>query len=117
MDFQKLSSRSAQIMGNPICFIGAMIFVLLWAISGPFLNFSSEWQLTINTATTIITFLMVFLIQASQNNDTRAIHLKLDEILNSIETASNEFIGAEHRPREEVTELAKRIEGIESNGS
>ena len=102
----------SRMVGTPVAFFLACAAVVLWAISGPFLHFSTVWQLTINTATTIVTFLMVFLIQASQNNDTQAIHLKLDEILFAIDEADNAFIGVEKQAKQEVNKLAHEIEKV-----
>jgi low affinity Fe/Cu permease len=99
-------------LGSPIAFMTAVILVIIWAICGPFLGFSEVWQLTINTATTIITFLMVFLVQASQNNDTRAIHLKLDEIIRSLDEARDDYMGAERLSRKELENLdSATVEG------
>lgn len=115
--FQKVAMRVASVVGSPVAFALAFIVVLLWAVSGPFLGFSDVWQLTINTATTIVTFLMVFLIQASQNNDTRAIHIKLDEVLLAIENADNAFIGIEQLPPEERQKLTQKLEEVASHDS
>lgn len=110
MDFYKLSMKTSRLVGSPYAFLIALFITVVWALSGPFLHFSTVWQLTINTATTIITFLMVFLIQASQNSDTHAIHLKLDEILHAMESARNDFIGVERKSADEVALLAEKVE-------
>ena len=102
--------RTSRLVGSPYAFLIALLTTMIWAISGPFLHFSTVWQLTINTATTIVTFLMVFLIQASQNTDTHAIHLKLDEILHAMESARNEFIGIERKPADTIALLAEKVE-------
>ncbi len=78
--FRKFAAKTAHLAGSPGAFLLAVAVVVVWAISGPFLHFSEIWQLTINTGTTIVTFLMVFLIQNAQNRDSRAVHLKLDEL-------------------------------------
>ncbi len=83
--------------------------MLVWAISGPIFGFSETWQLVINTGTTIVTFLMVFLIQQSQNKDCRAVHLKLDELLHSIKNARKEMIDAEHLSEEDLERLAEQF--------
>jgi len=93
--FQKLSIGITARAGAPGTFILAILVVLIWAASGPFLNFSNEWQLTINTGTTIITFLMVFAIQSTQNRDSRAMHLKMDELLKNAHGKSAEFVDIE----------------------
>lgn len=93
--FQKLSVAITAKAGAPGTFILAISVVLLWAISGPFLHFSNEWQLAINTGTTIVTFLMVFAIQSTQNRDSRAVHLKLDELLKKAHGSSAEFVDIE----------------------
>ncbi len=79
--FIKISQRIAELTGHPYAFLGAVAVILIWAGSGPLFGFSDTWQLVINTGTTIITFLMVFLIQSTQNRDTEALHLKLDELI------------------------------------
>jgi low affinity Fe/Cu permease len=79
--FVKASQKIAEWTGEPYTFVGASALIILWAVSGPFFGFSDTWQLVVNTSTTIITFLMVFLIQSTQNRDTEALHLKLDELI------------------------------------
>ena len=93
-------------------FVLACVGVLIWGLTGPFFHFSDMWQLIVNTATTIITFLMVFLIQNTQNRDTRAINLKLDEVIRSLKGAHNEMINIEKLSDEELEELAKHYERI-----
>jgi low affinity Fe/Cu permease len=93
-------------------FLAAVAGILLWGLTGPIFHFSDTWQLIVNTATTIITFLMVFLIQNTQNRDARAIHLKLDEIIRSIHHAHNEMIDIEKLSDEELEGLAKHYERI-----
>lgn len=93
--------------GSPAAFIIAAALVIIWGISGPFFHFSDTWQLVINTSTTIITFLMVFIIQQSQNKDTAAIHLKLNELIASTESASNRLIDSEDLTEEELVLLKK----------
>ena len=89
-------------VGSPWAFLIAAGVVLVWAISGPIFNFSSDWQLVINTGTTIVTFLMVFLIQNTQNRDSRALHLKLDELLRAVPAARKEFMEAEEEDLDEI---------------
>lgn len=95
--------------GRPVAFILCCALVILWAISGPLFGFSDTWQLVINTTTTIVTFLMVFLIQNTQNRDNAAIQAKLDEIIRTSDSA-NEFIGIEHLSDEELEQILERVE-------
>lgn len=93
--FSKVAGKTAELIGSAWAFSLALAVLLVWLISGPFLKFSDTWQLIINTSTTIITFLTVFLIQHTQNKNDRATQLKLDEIIHSIKTARNDFIDLE----------------------
>jgi low affinity Fe/Cu permease len=95
MKFAKISQRLALWAGSPKTFMGALILILLWALSGPIFHFNDTWQLVINTSTTIITFLMVFLIQNTQNRDTDILHLKIDELLRVNKEAQNAMLGLE----------------------
>jgi low affinity Fe/Cu permease len=94
--FRRFSATVAQAAGTPWAFCGACVIIVLWACTGPLLDFSDTWQLVANTGTTLITFLMVFVLQNTQNTDSRALHLKLDELIASLESASNRVIDAEH---------------------
>jgi len=107
--FRRFALRVSQVMGSPWAFTLAVILIVVWAISGPIFDFSDTWQLVINTATTIVTFLMVFLIQNTQNRDTRAIHLKLDELIASVEQARNSMLAVEDLPDETIDELKKEF--------
>ena len=98
----KWASRAA---GRPSTFIVAVVIILVWAVMGPLFGFSDTWQLVINTGTTIITFLMVFLIQATQNRDTDALQIKLDELLRAVETARNTVIDLEELDDEELAAI------------
>lgn len=102
--FSACSEKAASLAGHYLTFIIAILLVILWAVSGPFLHFSEVWQLTINTGTTIITFLMVFLVQNTQNRDSKAIHVKLDEIIASIKDASDDVIDAEEEADDQLQE-------------
>jgi len=92
-------------MGSPWAFIAAALLIIVWAITGPFFGFSEVWQLVINTGTTIITFLMVFLIQNTQNRDAKAMHLKLDELLRGVEGARTSMVDLEDLSDEELKKL------------
>jgi low affinity Fe/Cu permease len=100
--FSRAASRIADAAGRPWAFLIATLVILAWVVSGPVFGFSDTWQLVINTGTTIVTFLMVFLIQNAQNRDARAIHLKLDELLRAVPGARNEFMEAEEEDLDEI---------------
>lgn len=108
--FTQFANATAHTTGRPLTFVACCVIVVVWAASGPVFGFSDTWQLVINTGTTIVTFLMVFLIQNTQNRDSAAIQVKLDELLRSHRSASNEFIGVEHLTEEELEELRARCE-------
>ena len=103
--FRKTAHRTSQIMGNSWAFVMAVVIIAVWALSGPLFNFSDTWQLVINTGTTVLTFLMVFLIQNTQNRDAHAIHLKLDELIKATGKARNALIDAEEMTDEELERL------------
>jgi low affinity Fe/Cu permease len=107
--FGEIASRTSLAAGHALTFIIAAGIVAVWAISGPFFQYSDTWQLVINTGTTIVTFLMVFLIQNSQNRDSAAIQVKLDELIR-VSTAQNSFVGIEHLTDEEIEELRTKCE-------
>lgn len=110
--FGKAAARSAAFVGTPWAFVFAVAAVAIWATLGPHYHYSDTWQLVINTGTTIITFLMVFLIQNTQNRDARALHLKLDELIRSVHAAHNDMINIEKLSDEELAALAKRYDRI-----
>jgi len=118
--FTRIASRAAHVMGQPATFIVAAGFIVVWAASGPLLQYSDTWQLIVNTATTVMTFLAVFLIQNSQNRDGAAMQAKLDEILRVLEKARNEFVGIEHLTDAEIEKIRDALEadvtGKEGNG-
>jgi low affinity Fe/Cu permease len=99
-------------VGRPAAFLAALASIILWAALGPMFHFSDTWQLVINTTTTIITFLMVFLIQNTQNRDTKAIHLKLDELLRGVAGARTSLVNLEHLSDEELERLQKQFERL-----
>lgn len=105
--FDKFSAKATKLTGSPWAFIIALALIIIWAVSGPIFKFSDTWQLVINTSTTIITFLMVFIIQQTQNKDTTAIHLKLNELIASNKDASNQLVDAEDLSEEELQVLKK----------
>ena len=100
--FDRFSKRTARSTGHPVAFVAAVALILGWLVTGPIFHFGTTWQLVINTATTIVTFLMVFLIQNTQNRDARAIHLKLDELLRATPKARREFMEAEEEDLDEI---------------
>lgn len=103
--FRKAAHVASEKFGSPWAFAGALGLIAAWAVSGPFLGFSTTWQLIINTATTILTFLMVFLIQNTQNRDAKAFHLKLDELIRAVKEARNDMIDLEDLSDEELARL------------
>ena len=112
VSFSRFATRVSAIAGSAWIFVLACLGIILWLATGPYFRYSDTWQLIINTATTVITFLMVFLIQNTQNRDTLAINLKLDEIIRSIRHAHNEMINIEKLSDEELADLAKHYERI-----
>ena len=105
--FTRFARTAATVTGKPITFIIASLVILIWAVTGPLFGFSDTWQLVINTSTTIITFLMVFLIQNTQNRDTEALQIKLDEIIRSIKGARNEVLDLEELDEKQLNEIRK----------
>jgi low affinity Fe/Cu permease len=99
-------------MGTPWSFLVAGFVIIAWAALGPFFHFSDTWQLVINTGTTIVTFLMVFLIQNTQNRDAKAIHLKLDELIHGVKGARNSLVDLEDMTDEELAKLQKEFERL-----
>ncbi|MDA6072551.1 low affinity iron permease family protein [Flavobacterium sp. AC] len=125
--FEKFATNVSKAAGSTTAFIGAFLIVVAWAVSGPIFDYSETWQLVINTGTTIITFLMVFLIQKAQNKDSLAIQLKLNELVASNEYSSNSLVDIESMTEEEMiivqkyyhklSELAKKDESIRNSHS
>lgn len=105
--FDRFSNRVTKITGSPIAFIVALAAIITWAVTGPIFGFSDTWQLVINTGTTIITFLMVFIIQQSQNKETVALHLKLNELIAASKNASNRLIDSEDFTEDELETIKK----------
>ncbi|NLS26052.1 hypothetical protein S2M10_10330 [Sphingomonas sp. S2M10] len=108
--FERLAQRVAGWAGRPPAFGLAFLVIIIWALSGPVFHWSDTWQLVINTGTTIVTFLMVFLIQNAQNRDAAALQAKLDEVIRAIDTARNEFIGIEHLSERQLLDIRDRLE-------
>jgi low affinity Fe/Cu permease len=110
--FAHFATRASAFAGHYVTFLAAVAVILVWAISGPFFGFSETWQLVINTGTTIVTFLMVFLIQNTQNRDALAMHLKLDELIHAMEAADNTLMNAEDETVEELEALKQEYEAL-----
>src|SRR5438067_9703581 len=119
--FRLFARRSSIILGSAWAFAGAVLVILVWILTGPTFHFSDTWQLIINTATTIVTFLMVFLIQNTQNRDAKAVHLKLDEVIRALKGARNQLVDLENLSDEELKKLEKQFQGMrrraENDGS
>ena len=103
--FRKIARTVAYGIGTPVAFVTALLFVVGWALTGPIFHFSDTWQLIINTSTTVVTFLMVFIIQNTQNHDAKAIHLKLDELIRAIQEARPSLVDLEDLPDEAIAKL------------
>jgi low affinity Fe/Cu permease len=108
--FTRFSNRIAAFAGQPVAFVLALMAILIWGVTGPLFGYSDTWQLVINTSTTIITFLMVFVIQNSQNRDAAAIQAKLDELIRVARNARNEFIGIEHLTEHQLEAIRAALE-------
>ena len=110
--FRLFAKRSSKVLGSAWAFGSAILIIVIWALTGPMFHYSNAWQLIINTGTTIVTFLMVFLIQNTQNRDAKAAHLKLDEIIRALKGARNEFIDLEKLADEDLASLEKQFERV-----
>ena len=108
--FTWFAGRIASFAGQPVAFVTAFALILVWGVTGPIFRYSDTWQLVINTATTIVTFLMVFLIQNSQNRDAAAMQAKLDELLRAVGKARGAFIGIEHLTDQQIEKISEAIE-------
>jgi len=103
--FTRFAKETSRLAGRPATFMIAALVIVVWAVTGSLFDYSDTWQLVINTGTTIVTFLMVFLIQATQNRDTDALHLKLDEVIRALKGAKNSFINLEELDEDELLKL------------
>lgn len=108
--FTTIAGRISGFAGQPMAFVIALALMILWGASGPIFHYSDTWQLVVNTSTTIVTFLMVFLIQNSQNRDGAAMQAKLDEIIRALDDARSQFIGIEHQTDKEIQGIRKDLE-------
>jgi len=109
MAFTRFAQSAARFTGRPLCFAIAALMIVVWAVTGPVFKFNNTWQLVINTGTTIITFLMVFLIQNTQNRDTEALQIKLDELIRATESANNTLLALEELDDEVLEKQRKRF--------
>jgi low affinity Fe/Cu permease len=110
--FRRFAHRTALAMGTPSAFSLALLVIVAWAATGPLFDYSDTWQLVINTGTTVVTFLMVFLIQNTQNRDAQAVHLKLDELIRAVEQARTELVDLEDLSDEELNRLQHQFESL-----
>jgi len=108
--FETIAAKVANWTGRPPAFILALAVIVVWAVTGPVFHYSDTWQLIINTGTTIVTFLMVFLIQNAQNRDGSAIQAKLDELIRALKGPRNEFVGIEHLSQDELEQIRTKLE-------
>ncbi len=110
--FSDVARQASCLLGTPLAFAAACAVVVVWVITGPLFGYSDTWQLVINTGTTIVTFLMVFLVQHTQNCDSRALHLKLDEVLRSLDTARNKLMDIENCSDEELNRIERQFKAL-----
>lgn len=108
--FTRFATSTSFLAGQPTAFVMAVAFIAIWVVTGPVFDWSDSWQLVVNTATTIVTFLMVFVIQNAQNRDAAALQAKLDEVIRSLDNARNEFIGIEHLSDTQIEEIRAQLE-------
>lgn len=115
--FRKFAERAAKAVGSPWAFLLALLAVVVWAATGPIFGYSDTWQLLINTSTTIITFLMVFIIQNTQNREAHIVTLKLDELLRSVQGARTELVGLDHMSDEELAAIEQEFSRLQHKAS
>jgi low affinity Fe/Cu permease len=111
--FHRFAHKSAMLMGTPWTFLAAVLVIAVWALSGPVFHYSDSWQLVINTGTTIVTFLMVFLIQNTQNRDAKAVHLKLDELIRAVAAARTRLVRLEELSDEQIASLEEEFKKLQ----
>ena len=111
--FRKFSIAAAEALGSPWLFVANVFLILLWLASGPVFQFSDTWQLIVNTATTVITYLAVFLIQNTQNRDAKAVHLKLDELISTVGGARNRLVDLQNLSDDELQDLQKQFQRLQ----
>ena len=107
--FRRVAEQAASALGSPWASIAALVFVILWALAGPVFHYSDSWELVINTVTSVVTFLMVFLLQNTQMRDSAALHLKLNELLRAVQDARTELVALEHLPDAEIEKLQEQF--------
>ena len=110
--FRGFAHRSSTLLGSAWAFCGAVLVIVIWLVTGPAFHFSDTWQLIINTATTVITFLMVFLIQNTQNRDAKAVHLKLDELIRAVKGARNQLVDLENLSDDDLEKLEDQFQRL-----
>ena len=110
--FRKIAYKTAEAVGSAPAFLIALLIIIAWAVSGPIFGYSDTWQLVINTGTTIVTFLVVFLIQHTQNRDATILQLKLDELIRAVDAARTRLVGLEDLPDEEIERLHKEFQRL-----
>src|SRR6478752_100286 len=110
--FRSFAQRSSSVLGSAWSFCGAVLIIVLWLVTGPTFHFSDTWQLIINTATTVVTFLMVFLIQNTQNRDAKAMHLKLDELIRAVKGARNQLVDLENLSDDDLKKLEQQFQAL-----
>lgn len=115
--FHVFARKSSNVLGSPLAFAIAILIILVWAALGPTFHYSDTWQLIINTGTTIVTFLMVFLIQNTQNRDSKAVHLKLDELIRALAGARNQLVDLEELSDEELEKIEQEFKRLSENAS
>jgi low affinity Fe/Cu permease len=110
--FHRFARATSKAVGSPFTFVLALLVVLSWALAGPFFDYSENWQLVINTGTTIVTFLIVFVIQNTQNHDSKAVHLKLDELIRAVEKARDKMVDIEDSSETELARIGKEMRAV-----
>ncbi len=114
--FRKFANAASRALGTPLAFALAVLVIVTWAVTGPLFHYSDSWQLVINTGTTVVTFLMVFLLQSTQNRDATALHLKLDELIRSTREARNTFAALENASDKELKDFQDEFQKLRSEG-